>query len=344
MSVLDFEGYDYLTFDSFIGKGRMASLTNVTLVAGAGRNSTAALKISSTSTSAGYLIPAQSTVIVGGWFYIESALPTSQSILLSFENSLVQHAALRVNTAGTLNFLGGGTDHGTSTEAMSADTWHFVEAKITFHDTTGSAEIWLDATKVLDLPDIDTRNGTTPGEVNMIWIDWMVSRVLRNDSIYILNTAGSAPANDVLGNTASVDSAIPNANGATNAFTTQVPGTGSHYEKVDDTTTDDDTTYIESATAGHIDLFGFTALRSVVAGSQVLGVQSTIVARKDDASNNKQIRHVARPGSTNTLQGSDYVGAEYQSHVHLWTTNPDTASAWDSSEIDAGQFGVEVQS
>jgi hypothetical protein len=75
------------------------------------------------------------------------------------------HVTIGAKTNGSVTAIRGGglSLPGTLIGASSAgvflvNTWHYLEAKVRLHDTTGSVEIRIDNTTVLNLTNVDTKN------------------------------------------------------------------------------------------------------------------------------------------------------------------------------------------
>jgi hypothetical protein len=126
----------------------------------------------------------------------------------------------------------------------------------------------------------------------------------------------------------------PNAAGDVDDFT---PSAGDNYECVDEVpynTTD----YNESATDGHLDLFNLEACG--LSGVDILGVDVKWMALKTVANGDQQ-RAVIKTGGTE-YDGSDQgFDTTYTRLIETWRTNPDTAVAWTTADLDALQAGYE---
>lgn len=135
----------------------------------------------------------------------------------------------------------------------------------------------------------------------------------------------------------------PNANGGTIQWPTQNPGTGSHYDKVNEESADSDTTYVYNGGGAEcIDLFDLP-VSGMDGGATISNVKIYARARGSDVTN---------PGSI-WLGFNDGGGAWWSSTEKTLTdgvyatydtgdlaTNPRTSAAWTPTQIDALQIGV----
>lgn len=249
------------------------------------------------------------------------------------DNNLV--FKLGVNTTSTFTVYRGSTSLATSAAVLSQNTWYYVELKWTLHDTTGAYDLVLDGTSILSATGTDTKDasaddmasfrfrGTTAATGDELFID----------DIYALDGSGTAN-NDFLGDVI-VRGYSPDADGSLNQWT---PSVGSdHYAVVDDTPLDD-TDYLESSTTGQDELFSMsnctmTGIKGVMAQAFVAVTLPTVMSA-----------HVQAVSGVTTEDGTSQAVANTEPVVltALFETDPDTSTAWDSSGVNAAQFGVEL--
>ena len=131
----------------------------------------------------------------------------------------------------------------------------------------------------------------------------------------------------------------PNADGDETDITDQFPASGEHWDKVDDTTPDSDSTYVfSSANNWKKDLYNIT---DHTASSDTINyVRVYMVCRA--AANPTQTSasvHI-KTGGTEDTGNNETVTTSYASYSYQWDTNPQTGNAWTWDEIDALQIGV----
>lgn len=289
----------------------------------------------------------QVTYIVGFGFRLSTPQTLDYRDIVSFyEDSAATGVHVSLQITGDRKFrviLGQDNDFlgtlGTTSEMFELDDgFHYIEFKVTIHDTTGSFELKFDEESILSVTGVDTRNNDenspngviksitfrqVPGAVNNTWYD----------DLYICDTTGSKNK-DFLGD-CQVTAIFPKADGALEDFTRSA-GADS-FALVDDNPPDDDTTHVESNTSGHKDSFDMDDVSGM---TTILGVQLTEYARFLTGS--ASMKHLVRVGGTNYLGSSKTLASAYDFHMNIWEDDPDISSAWTISGINAAEFGMEV--
>lgn len=289
-------------------------------------------------------IAAASSVVVGWHWRVSGNNDNDASGALTFRlygdsGTTVHFSLCNLSATGVLR-----ARLGTSTGAILADSpvgvfpvneWHFVEVRYVVSDTVGVCQVWVDGVLVIDETGIDTKNGGTADSIDLV----RFGRTINNNSdvgdIYIADQSTPlGPCRPIW---------LPVTSDGTH--TDFVPlNAGAHYVEVDEATPDGDTTYNAGATEGDIDTYGLTDLPTPGAGNawQVHAIQTVTYARKSDAGA-KSMRPVLRTGGAD-FSGSTVALAEtYDTYTEVFETNPDTAAAWNETEIDALEAGVEVR-
>ena len=135
----------------------------------------------------------------------------------------------------------------------------------------------------------------------------------------------------------------PTGAGALTEWTSQYPASGAHWEKVDESVADDDTTYIYSQ-GTPTDLFSITPS---VLGGKINSVAVTVRVYPEgyNAGEDAHAWGAVRTHDT-TYYSSASQNFTYHTYTNLtftWTTNPNTSSAWTWSEIYTMQIGLKTQ-
>lgn len=234
--------------------------------------------------------------------------------------------------------------------AVSPGAWFFLEAKVTFHGTTGSVEIRVNETTVLTLLNKNTIASanawcTAAGIGREYWYsiggaatgDDTDSTVVCVDDFYVADTTG-ASANDFLGDSVYWSGAVSGA-GTYTEFST-VYGAGTHYEAVDEAGFHDaDGTYVESSTVGHRDSF-VCADSPFSSVSTVHCAQVEAVARKSGAGA-RSIESLVRLSATDSAGSHKALGDSYQKFVWVHHTDP-SGAGWTLANANSAEFGVAV--
>lgn len=273
-----------------------------------------------------------------GWA-IRAAAPASAAKFWQLMDSGADQVYLRCNTDLTISLVNGsGAAMTTSSSAqkLSPSVIQYIEVLVTVHNTAGAYTVKVDGVTWLSATGVNTRN-TANNTANQVQLAWSVvsSGSMDVDDYYIADDAGSI--NNTFLGPVKIECLRPNAVGNT----TQLSPTGAanNWDCVNDTTPDDDSTYVADGTVGHKDTYGMTDLAQT-AGT-VCGVQSLLRARKDDLST-RQICAVYRSG------GNDYDGSTvtlasgYADYLEVKEANPDTTNPWTIAEVNAAEMGLKI--
>ncbi len=286
-------------------------------------------------------------VIVGARFYLNSfdimavGLGGNDFLIRLNENGTVTpHIMVKLTSGdGTIEVerSGGGFIASSVTGAYPINAWFHLEAKIKIHDTTGTVQVRVDGTDVINETGLDTRNGGTDGLIDKIEIGSAESNsaVLRVCDIYMLNEQGSAPLNDLIG-PHTIESLRTDAAGN---YTNWTPSAGANHDAVDDPTEavhDGDATYVETTVAER-DSYSFGNL---VSGEDPIAVMAKATSRFTGTSQdfNTFLRRSATDddGPTETGNGSAFADRA----ITCWETDPSAAAAWTKANLEATEFGI----
>lgn len=336
MAVIWMDGFDTYTATTEVAARYAGTTSSVTLSATGSRfagpcyfPNTAGLTVNITHSGS-------AATIVGG-----TALPagTTNPILQFFNTtaSVVTPELTLINDTGTVKLYRGsssGTLLATAAGNYTTGVWRHYEVKATVADAGGTVEVRIDGVVALTFTG-DTRQSTTgTAGVDRI-VFWGSSSSLGAwDDIYILDTSGSV-ANDFLGDVR-VNTLAPTSDAAVQ-FTRSTGA--SNYLCVDETKMNSDTDYVESATVGHIDRYGYTDLAASVA--TVYAVQPTTWCRKTDATA-RTMRNKVVSGATTSNGSSFTLTTTYQAMATPLTLDPNTSAQWTVSNANAATAGFEV--
>lgn len=336
------ESFDYYTSNIELTR-KWTSLTNgafVTVGSAQVRTGANSLLLASSLGIVDLTLDDQASWVIGLGIYF-----TNVSLLSRFleirDDGTVQ-CSLRVNADGTLEVVQGTATivtGGRSTLTLTANTWYYIEMKVTIADSIGANTCkvrvneadWLTVATGQDLK--VSANATA----NQFRLRSGASFDHYFDDIYIFDGTGS-DNNDFAGDV-KVVALFPDGDGATNDFTRSAGA--NNFELVDDPDTDDDTSYVESDTATDIDLYTFDDLAASVTTVHAVGVN--FVAKKDD-SGSRTMRAVTRPVVTNKFGDIESPSnGSYLNFTKIYDLNPETAAAWTPTLLNATEFGVEIQ-
>lgn len=338
MSLILVEGFDHYTTATSGGKFSIDANSSINTTGGrfqgGGALNTAD---SATSTENTFTLGANYSEIVVGFalYFDETGTETGYDEIVSLvasdgNNQVVLH----LGTGYVLSVTrGSSTVIANGSTALVAGTWNYIELRAVISNTVGEIEVYLNGVSEINSTGLDTQYSATISSVNTFYIGscrWIGSA--RVDDLYALNTAGSVN-NDFLGD-CRVDTLAVVGNGTTNQW--DVLTGPSNYQDVDDTTPDDDTTYIYTAVDGEIDLFD---IENMSQATDVFGVQVVARAEKPDAGD-AFVRLGVRSGGTNYF-GPDQGPAVGYAHLkQMFNTDPYTKGVWTRTLVNLLEIGV----
>jgi len=231
---------------------------------------------------------------------------------------------------------GDGTTIATSANSvMLLQNWNFFGVEVKVSNTVGYVTIYLNGAAVITTDSLqDTQNGGSaffndihfPDDVRNFYID----------DFFVFDTNGSRN-NTVLTGEAQCDLSLPEADGDIGQWTPQ--GAGDDYVEIDDAIIDDDTTYLETDTAGNqflVEMQALPASRKTVLGMQVGGQ-----ARRTAGGSGNLIL-LNKSGTTTSQGASQTVPSTYTGIWETYEDDPDTSSQWTVSNYNAHQAGGEL--
>ncbi len=235
---------------------------------------------------------------------------------------------LAVGLGADVDALGVTTGLGLMTGA-----WYYLELQALIDNAAGAFDLHVGGVSVLSDTGIDTKEGThdycdvvkliSPSGVDILF-----------DDFYVLNNSGSVN-NDFLGNV-HVLAIFPDGDGTSSDWT---PNTGNNFECVDDITADGDTTYVESNTANHVDLYTYDDLASSM---NIKGIQINTDCRDTDANTYTIITEIRSGGNTYDDAGQALGTTSYVTKRYISEADPNTSNSWVYTDINSAEFGIKV--
>lgn len=280
--------------------------------------------------------------IIEGYFRMD-ALPAAVNNILNVYLGATLQVALAVNTDGTLRVYRNGiagTLLVSSTYAVPVDTFIYLAAKFTIHNSTGAALIHVWETGdtapqvVINLTGADTQEGASAtwdgfdiGAANDTDTDWA--------NPIVMDGSGTR-CNDILGPSVDVITQYADARLVAILNDFSLSAGSSVPALLDDTTPDNDTTYVSSSTAGHRQS---TYVDALPAEKNAIGMQLYVAAKS--VSGSPQIRGLVRHGTTNYLGVSETLTTGYGYVMVPYSAMPD-GSVPVPALFDALQWGAQI--
>lgn len=276
------------------------------------------------------------TTIICGFAFRGDPLDANQLVAIYEDGGHTLGFNIQTNSDNSLTIRRGTTDlETTAIDVIGDAAWHYVEFKVTIHNSTGSYEVRVDEVEVASDTGVDTQAGSDGNADRVAFFGNAASNDYRYDDWYICDDTGSVN-NDFLGSR-KVITLFPNAAGDSTDFT---PDSGSNFQRVDEVGHDDDTSYVESSTADDEDLYNFDNLSDL---SSVDGVQVSAVIRVT-GTESKDLKILTKSDTTTNRSDAKTIGSNsYLTHHDILEQDPDTAAAWTTGGVDAAQFGIEVE-
>ena len=282
------------------------------------------------------------TCIVQCFVFIEaSPASVSSDQLLGFAHSGLVIASLFSNSDLTLTFKrGNSTSLATSSNALVQGAWNYIELQYFTNNTTGTVILNINGEEGINATGLDTETTGFPDGPSALWLGNVnnTSTDVYFDDVIVMDNLGGK--NDGFLGEVRIETIYPTADTAQADFTPQ--GAGDNYVEVDDGDTgpDADTTYNESSTVGHKDLFTMGNLATANI-SAVHAVQSVNLVRKDDAGA-RTSRNLVKTGTTTDNGESTALVETYTYALDVLELDPDTATDWTESGVNGVEVGYEV--
>lgn len=281
-------------------------------------------------------------------FALRANRPTDNVNLVSFRQggtvqvNLVQRQELDSSGVPTGRFylqvqtLGGLSIPVTSTTMLDTEQWHYIEFWVTFGTSLGVCQLYIDEVQDFSYVGPTVQSTESANSVRMILrSDAQPGNYVEVDDLYLHGASGSPTRYGDI----KVEAISPSGNGVANDFT---PNTGTNWEAVDEVTSDDDTTYVESTTVSDQEIYEFTDLALI--NGDIKAVSLDIMARLDSGVGPRTLQAVAEISSTEYL-ASDTLklsSSTYDIRSKIWEASPATSSAWTTSEVNDSGFGVRI--
>lgn len=228
---------------------------------------------------------------------------------------------------------------GFSRANLTYGEYHYVEAKIVSHATAGTVEVRVNGCPILNLSSVNTLNtGGTITNVHVGFATDIFHKANTNlDDFYVCDGSGSVN-NDFLGDV-TVRTLFPDGDDTTQFSTTGNVGYSTHYEQVNYGDALPSSDWVEDASTGNRDIY--TMGNSTDNFATIFGVVGWVYARYNSSASTYRI--VCDSNGTESESGNIVASSVYRHDSFILENNPDTASAWTDSTVNAVKFGFEVQ-
>jgi len=282
------------------------------------------------------------TTWIVGYAFKVNASTHGKPGLVQFRDSVGSDMLTVYAGSGNINVKSGAlnssTNIGFGSARVFSKVWHYLEIKVTFNVTSGAVVVRLDEETVLSASGVTAPTGS--GDTSPTSIEFGGESRHNNmytDDLYIADGAGSLN-NDFLGDIG-IRRLDPTSNGTNNDFTPLAPD--DNFEAVNQDDPDGDTTYVESSTVDHYDLYVIDDAPTGMATINALQVVST---GKSDDGNPKGGRNMVLSSATEGLGSTYALTSSYVPYLSIHETDPNGGAAWTEAGVNAAEIGVEVVS
>lgn len=241
-----------------------------------------------------------------------------------------------------LRIMRGATEIFKTAETFAYAVWHHFEFRFTVDNVAGTYEIRHNEASVGSGTGVNLADTGSPN-ADVFSQRWgFTSSNFLLDDVFVWDTTAAEHAADPIDfvGDATVEGVLPDADGTPVQWT---PSAGSNFQNVDDPANvgPDDAGaggFNESDTVGQIDDYSMADLANST--GTIIGVQLSVQLALDVAgSRTVNLRAANNTVDTPTVDQTTYSGFEV-----VMPSNPSVAGAWDLSNFNSAEFGVEVAS
>ncbi len=214
-----------------------------------------------------------------------------------------------------------------------------VEVYAKIHASAGVIRVRVNGDEVLTLTGQNTKNPSASG----LWTGWYFglefnAGITCIDDLMLYDDFDNSDGGptDFVGDLSG--EFCPVSGAGTHADMTRNTG-ATNASCVDENPPDDDTTYVEDGTVGHLDTYTHSGLTRIVSGIRC--VQVVTVAKKTGAGT-RAITGVIRRSGTDYPGADEYLGTDYTVGLDSRPLDPVTSSTWSAANVNASEIGQKV--
>jgi hypothetical protein len=292
-------------------------------------------------------LPSGSSFVIG-FAFKPTAIPLNSfdRIIAVFNKDSTNLQELQIDSTGHLFLTKGGSSmpDNTASGALAADTWVYIEWKVTISSSAGASTnvVSVNGTPVITLDAAQNTDPAGSGAANRIYLGPVSGGALNGDGYYIddfyvLANDGTNHT-DFLGDSRVV-TLYPNGAGASALWSPT--GAGSNYAAVNEAQEDGDSTYVATTTVSTTDSYALGDLPYNPAS--ISGVQTVAWAKYPSSSGSIELKVVA--SGVGVLSGTAAtLGSSYAAVMWVWEENPDGGSDWTTSDVNGMEAGFRLDS
>jgi hypothetical protein len=275
-------------------------------------------------------IDSNSEFVTGFAFRFNSGVSVGRIFSLN-DDPTGQQCRIEINADDELELYRGAAVQllGTSTTVLASGTWYYVELYYKVDSSDGAFEMRIDGDTEVSGAGVNTR-GVATDVMDLIVLADDCNRNVEFDDWYL--QTGSTFLGDSV-----VRDIFPTSDGDDSEWS---PDSGTdHFDRIDETPFDGDTSYLDSDTVSERDLFNFPSLSI---GGQIHGVQLNAIARKTTGTSFTLKQVVKSDASFGGGDSNQAVTSTTYDHFHkVVEDDPDTSAAWQPAALNNAQWGIE---
>lgn len=340
------DGFDHYDTSQQLRKWNLA--TNTVIQSVIFRNGTSAVALATGGDLLQQVLDDQTSWVVGFAFRHDTAGVEHEILRIVDGITGSAQAGLRVLADDTLKMTRGSSGTvagGTSTLTINANTWYYIEVKYTVSDSIAADTCIVRVTESggdpVEFINVDAgedmKNTVNATASNFLWLNLTAAIDFWLDDVYIFDGTGTEN-NDFAGDS-KVVTLFPDGSGNQNDFDGSDGNSIDNHLLVDETPADDDTTHVDGEFGEEIDLYTLDDI--AVKPASIHAVQVNMVAKS--VISTRDTRALTRIGGVNYEGALKSPTTSYANIAEVHDVSPATGVSWQHSEINAAQFGIQVE-
>ena len=336
MAIILIEGFDH--YNAATAAGKLTLGNGATINTASGRGGGGCLGWTISAVGASYIpLGGDYSDFIVGFAFLPGVSATTESIICAARGSDgVDQVYLRLTNSNQLYVTRGtSTIIGIGSIALPGNIWSYIEFRCKISDTSGVCQVWVNGALDINFSG-DTRQSASVATANTISFRFGHYSDAKIDDLYVMNLL-AAPHNARLGD-CRVETVLPNGDGAASEWTVS-PGPD-HWDALNDSPPDGDSTFVQTDVEAEIDFFHFPDVNEATA---VFALSMSGYAKKTGIAE-IAFQLGAFVGSPGTEYYSDnfYLSTGYQHFTKMFEVNPLTDADWTGPIINNSQFGIRL--
>lgn len=333
MTLLKFDGFDDLS-----DLGKRWTIGRATVSNTAARDEGRGL-IFSENSEMGQAFDALSGTLVVGFAIKPVTVPVSTEIeLLTFYNNSTALCSLRMTPSRTFRIAESNPTYtvGSSSYVLPSDDFSYVEVKILFSSSVGTAQLMINEESKINVTSVATGTLSSDG-CDVLYFQTGADTTLYIDDVYILNDSGTTN-NDFLGNVAAVY--VPPI--TTEEDTSITSGSIDPHDVLDEYPADEsDVVYFDNT--GQKVRMGFILEDATTNYTDVFAVSVDLYGKRLSSSLTGAKPYLLYNESLVFSPNFGILGTDYEHREVLLESNPSTFTSWTLQELEDGIIlGMEI--